>query len=86
MKQPRGKRVSIDRENGWLCALQPLDATRLRTPKLQCKSEQPALGSSRQIANPSKRGASLAIFKWTRQRHGGQSVLEQRDLVDVDAQ
>jgi len=27
--------------------LQPLDATRLRTPKLQCRSEQPALGSSR---------------------------------------
>jgi hypothetical protein len=41
MKQPRGKRVSIDRENGWLYALQPLDQTRLRTPKLQCKSEQP---------------------------------------------
>ena len=41
MKQPRGKRVSIDRENGWLYALQPLDQTRLPTPKLQCKSEQP---------------------------------------------
>ena len=27
-----------------LCAVQPLDATRLRTPKLQCRSEQPALG------------------------------------------
>ena len=30
-----------------LCALQPLDATRLRTPKSLLKSEQPALGSSR---------------------------------------
>ena len=29
MKQPRGKRVSIDRENGWLYALQPLDQTRI---------------------------------------------------------
>jgi hypothetical protein len=67
MKQPRGKRVSIDRGNGWLYALQPLDQTRLRTSKLQCKSEQPRWDRPDLGCEPQQAWASLAIFNWTRQ-------------------
>jgi hypothetical protein len=50
-------------------ARQPLDATRLQTPKLQCKSEQPALRSSR--PNPKMMVTCLRV----RARGGYRSAL-----------